>query len=117
MIYTAGSVSLAMLEVLAHGVEESEAHDYEVTPVDFDQALVATASVDDLPRDWSAPAPSLATQMFGIEWVRSNKTPALRVPSAVNPLEFNYLLNPNHRRWRELRIGNPITWPFDPRLV
>jgi RES domain-containing protein len=38
------------------------------------------------------------------------------VPSAVVPLEVNYLLNPAHRDFRRIRVATPQPFAFDPRL-
>jgi len=106
-----------MLEILVHGLHESDLHSYEIVCVTFAPSLVLTPPLRDLPRSWSDPAPSLATQHFGDAWIKSNKSPVLRLPSSVNPLEFNYLLNPSHRHWKKLRLGKPQSWPFDVRFA
>jgi RES domain-containing protein len=41
---------------------------------------------------------------------------ALRVPSIVVDGEFNYLLNPLHPDFAQLKIGEPRRFSFDPRL-
>jgi RES domain-containing protein len=41
----------------------------------------------------------------------------LRVPSVVVPNEFNYVLNPSQPAFPRVRIGDPIPFPFDPRLA
>ncbi|WP_217807303.1 RES family NAD+ phosphorylase [Methylomagnum ishizawai] len=40
----------------------------------------------------------------------------LAVPSAIIPTETNDLLNPAHRDFAQLRIGEPSNFTFDPRL-
>jgi RES domain-containing protein len=41
----------------------------------------------------------------------------LQVPSALLPAESNFLLNPNHSEFKELAIGDPMTFRFDPRMA
>ena len=43
-------------------------------------------------------------------------SPVLKVRSVVVPMESNYVLNPFHPRFGELKIGTPIPFPLDPRL-
>jgi RES domain-containing protein len=43
-------------------------------------------------------------------------SPVLRVPSAVVPLEHNYLLNPRHPQFGSIRRGEPMPFPIDLRL-
>jgi hypothetical protein len=41
----------------------------------------------------------------------------LRVPSAVIPAEYNFLLNLSHKDFEKLRIGKPQRFRFDRRLT
>lgn len=58
-----------------------------------------------------------STQALGLEWALSLRSLALRVPSAVVPVEFNLLLNPRHPAMREVRTGEPQPLFLDPRLL
>jgi len=49
--------------------------------------------------------------------VRRADKPVLKVPSAVVPVEFNYMLNPRHSDFSKLVIGNGQPLPIDPRLL
>jgi RES domain-containing protein len=50
-------------------------------------------------------------------WVKQARTPVLRVPSAVTRGEFNYVLNPRHSAFAELRIGKAASFSFDHRAL
>lgn len=114
-VYTAGHVSLAILEIVVH-VDMRLASRYTVIPVAFDGSLIETLPVSRLPVGWRTyPAPS-AVVALGDDWLRSGRTPVLKVPSAVVPSEPNYILNPIHPRFRDIRIGAPEELEFDPRL-
>lgn len=41
----------------------------------------------------------------------------LSVPSVIIPNERNYLLNPQHRDFQKIRIGQAEAFEFDPRLT
>jgi RES domain-containing protein len=41
----------------------------------------------------------------------------LAVPSAVIPQENNYLLNPAHPDFKQIRITRPSPFSFDPRII
>jgi RES domain-containing protein len=114
-VYTAGHVSLAILEIVVNA-DMRLAFRYTIIPVAFDESLVETLSVSRLPADWRAyPAPS-AVVALGDEWLQSGRTTVLKVPSAVVPSEPNYILNPIHPRFRDIRIGAPEELEVDPRL-
>lgn len=58
------------------------------------------------------------TRAIGDAWLDAVAELALWVPSFVEPLEYNLLLNPDHSRAKQVAVHverNPFT--FDPRLV
>jgi RES domain-containing protein len=115
-VYTAGSISLAMLEMLVHE-EPPLVSSYGVIPVKFDDALVENLKVSSLPRNWNAyPAPA-AVVRIGDDWLRSRRGAVLRVPSAIVASESNYLLNPVHKGFSAIVIGDPENLPIDSRLA
>jgi len=48
---------------------------------------------------------------------KRRQSPVHKVPSAVIPREWNYLINPNHPRFEELVWSDPRAFVFDPRLI
>lgn len=69
-----------------------------------------------LPRTWRAyPAPSVLADV-GAAWIHAGRRPALSVPSAVIPAERNYLIDPRHRLFRQIRLEQPQAFRFDPRM-
>jgi len=117
IVYTAGSLALAALEILVHLDGPQLLPSYLQIPVEFDQAMCRQLDLDLLPTDWSDnPAPQ-STQQIGTEWANSHSSVVLVVPSAVVPDEFVYLINPHHKDFPKLRIGQPASFRLDPRLV
>jgi RES domain-containing protein len=117
IVYTAGTQSLAALEILVHTADPNDLIDlgYVVVPVELKDAMVA--DVTKLPRNWKTyPAP-LCTMRLGDAWVRAKTSVALRVPSVVIPSESNFLLNPSHPDFQSLSIGKPSAFTFDQRLA
>jgi RES domain-containing protein len=53
---------------------------------------------------------------FGDYWFDEKLSVTLRVPSAVVPGEWNYLLNPAHPDFARIVAARPIAFEFDPRL-
>jgi RES domain-containing protein len=69
-----------------------------------------------LPRRWRRfPAPA-SLQAFGDAWLEAGETAVLAVPSAVIPIEKNYLLNPAHPEMKSIKVGPPQRFRFDLRL-
>lgn len=117
VIYVSESRALATLEVLAGLKTSVVVPAYVLIRVDFDEALVKHVDPNDLGTDWRASPPTSATQRIGDEWLDEATSSALRVPSAVVPDEFNYLLNPRHSDFGTLRVGTPEELYLDPRLL
>lgn len=117
MVYTAGSLSLAAMELLVHLPSATILNQYLAVSVDIDDSLVQDMDHHQLPDDWAAwPAP-LALRAIGDAWAVSHDSVALRVPSAVIPAEDNLLINPGHSDIHRLKIAPPRPFSFDPRLL
>jgi len=115
VVYASATLSLALVEVLVH-VSSGVLPAYTAVPIDFDESLLSALDAKDLPANWrSDPAPA-STKAIGDTWVVAAHSALFRVPSVVVPTEHNYLLNPNHRDFARIRIGTPMSFPFDPRL-
>ena len=125
VVYLAGSVSLAMLEVLVHTEDATLLESYSIGEVTYDDtkatasrpSLVTTFAAKDLPSTWKDIPASHETQAIGDEWIAAGKTVLLKVPSVVAPGEFNLLLNPAHRDLAKLMIGPLAPFRFDARLI
>src|SRR5688572_6408846 len=94
MLYTSENSSLAYLEFLAH-VDPSFAppHLYIIELALDDAAPILILPDKDYPRNWQRPGLK-ANQELGDKWMNDKKYMAVKVKSAVNFLEHNYLLNP-----------------------
>jgi RES domain-containing protein len=117
MVYTAGSLSLAALEMLVHSEASLLPADLVAIPADI-PASVGIEPLDQsrLPSDWRLnPAPD-ALAALGDDWIASARTSVLAVPSAIVPVERNYLLNPAHPDFGKIQRGAPEAFSLDPRF-
>jgi RES domain-containing protein len=117
MVYTAGSVSLATLELLVHLDTTSIIASYSICPVDFTDSLVELLDPATLPSDWRQSPPPTSLQLIGDDWISRGSSVVLRVPSAVVEEEHNYLINPAHKDFKKLIIGKMKPCPLDSRLT
>lgn len=115
VIYTSGSLSLALVEILVHLTPEILPA-YSALRVEFEESLVTTVALGVLPPNWTESPPPPETQAIGDRWVVDLTSVVLRVPSVVVPDEFNYVFNPSHPDFRRVTIGPPSSFPFDLRL-
>lgn len=117
VVYTAGSTSLAILEMLVHLRAQDLMRRYVIFAVSFDQTLMTTVNPATLPKAWRRSPPPATVQQVGDTWVAGASSAVLRLPSAVVPSEWNYLLNPAHRDFAKFTIGPKQQIKFDPRLI
>ena len=116
-VYTAESRALAALEVLVHLTPESSRRRFALIRIRLPQDAIAGPD-GGVPRSHAVSAQIHPdTQRAGDAWLASRETPALRVPSAVVPGEFNFLLNPLHPAFGGLKADEPEPFAFDPRLL
>jgi RES domain-containing protein len=116
IVYTAGSVSLATLELLVHLDNTSVLPSFSICPVDFDDSLVELLDLATLPRDWHQSPPPTSLQTIGDDWISRGSSVVLRMPSAVIENENNYLINPAHTDIKKLVIGSMQAFKLDSRL-
>lgn len=118
MIYTSEHPALAALEILVHSIPDQLLfRSYFAIEAKFDDSLLDVLPKKALPRDWSHDPVPKSTQRLGDAWLASGDSrPVLKVPSAVVSGTFNYFINPLHPKFRQIRVGKPNRFRFDPRL-
>ena len=96
MVYTSGSRSLAILEVLTRVDLFSDLPDDRLL-VELeipDNLFIEKLEIQTLPKNWNNFPPNKATQSLGDSFIRKASFPILQVPSSLVKGEFNFLINP-----------------------
>ena len=118
LVYLAESPAAGMLEVLANlelGVDEMPSS-YCLLEVECPEKVTfETLNPQKLADDWWQNLEW--TRAAGDQWIASNESAILRVPSAIVPHSFNYLLNPRHPDAKWCKILAYKEYPFDKRLL
>jgi RES domain-containing protein len=117
VVYCGESRALCALETIANAGEQRDLAKarFVAFQVEIPDALIERPVR--VPGEWRKTPPGPATRAVGDRFVREGRLPALRVPSAVVPGEFAYLLNPTHPQFSRLTIGPPQPFRFDPRVL
>ncbi len=117
IIYTAGSLALAALEMLVHLDDDELLVAYSFVAAQVPPELVLpVAALRSLPKNWKASPTLLAMQQIGDDWVGTKASAVLEVPTSIVPLEKNYLLNPAHPDFAKITLDKPHRFAFDERL-
>ena len=117
VIYVSEHESLAALELLVHAMPLLLTERYFSFRIEWDDKLTEYFPIKKLPRDWNAEVPTTATQRIGDEWIQEKRSVALALPSSLSSSELNFLLNPNHPDFKKIKIGKPVEYRFDSRLL
>ncbi len=117
VIYTAASRSLACLENVVHRSGLGLQSLFNTMVIDIPDLLpVSTIHETDLPADWKLFEHFPATQALGDDWISKGATAILQIPSAIVSAEFNYLLNPSHPDFKQIKLSSIEPFEFDPRI-
>ena len=76
---------------------------------------VAEIAEGDAPTDWRENIDW--TRSAGTEWLHTQPSALLRVPSVVVPHAHNFLLNPLHPAASDVRIAEVMQSPYDSRIL
>lgn len=116
VVYTSGSLSLALLELWVQTNDREYFSSCVCLYADVPDHLILELPASCLPRGWDKVPYSSASQTIGDEWLSGKEFPVLKIPSVVVPVERNYILNPRHPDFGQIRYSQPEALPFDERL-
>ena len=97
-IYTGSSRSLSTLELIVqeNSVSPDSVYRVMVISISDEEKLFTHILQSGLPDNWRNIIAYPQLQILGSEWYKSNKSLILKVPSAVIPKEYNYIINVSH---------------------
>jgi len=117
IVYTAESRSLAMAEVVVHLTLATLPSDYVMMEIDVpDTIKIKVLDITKLDFPWNAHPPHKQSQKIGDRFIASMQACVLKVPSVVVQGDFNYLLNPFHSDFKDIKIVNVSDFLFDKRI-
>ena len=117
MLYTSQSASLAMLETVVHIAGLKLSVPFCIIVLDIPDSLITAITIDKLPGSWRQyPAPD-ALKYIGDRFIKESEFLALQVPSAVVPEDCNYLINPLHKNFPDIKVVRKGLVSFDNRIV
>jgi RES domain-containing protein len=117
IIYAASTLSLAAIELFVHlGRADSKIALVKIAAQIPDSIPMEAIEPESLPKNWDASPPIDATLDLGTRWCANLHRAVLKVPSAVVPGEFNYLLNPRHPDFSQIKIFASEPFSLDSRM-
>jgi len=118
LLYTSMNSSLAILESLVHFDESELPPRMFIMHIEVDESAIIYSLPDqNLPENWRQPE-NIELKEIGDKLIRSNQHIAIKVRSAVNPEEYNILLNPLFPAYYDLvKVIASEPYALDQRLI
>jgi RES domain-containing protein len=117
VLYTAASRALAVVEIAVHTPLGIIPLNYFLTSIEFpNDTSITKVEFGDLPKNWNKNPFIKDTQQVGDDFIKKNTHLVLQVPSASVPGDFNYLINPRHPDFKNVRIVKAEPFEFDLSL-
>jgi RES domain-containing protein len=113
-VYLAESPAGALMETCVHTSVNDIPPSFTLLKVVGPDARVDEIKLATLKRGWRERVE--ITRDLGSEWLKKRAGALLRVPSALVPETFNFLLNPLHTDAALFQIEKSFLYPFDARL-
>ena len=117
ILYTSDSRALCTTEIAVHTPLGNIPTDYEIIGIEIhDETKIKELTINNLPYDWMRFPHSASTQEIGDNFIKGGIFLVLKVPSVIVQGEYNYLINPNHKDIKRIKIKSTDTFSFDERL-
>lgn len=119
MIYTAESRALACLENIVHRGSTDLRMPFLIKKILIPaEVTILELPPELLPEEWNKYGVEgyNVCRPFGNTWIKNSESAILKVPSAIVPGEFNYLINPGHEDFKLISIVSEEPFFFDERI-
>lgn len=120
VIYAGASRSLSTLELVVRRRSIVPFLNYMVMVISIadDDHLIAQVLISELGENWRTLASYSTLQQIGSKWYVTQKTLILKVPSAVIPHEYNYVINTEHPDFKQsIQLVRTEDYFWDTRLL
>src|SRR6266516_1424930 len=113
VIYVSEHQSTAALEVFVHNKPFSPNEKYKAFHLEWPDSLTERFRAKKLPENWRVLPPPRETREIGDCWIGEQRSAVLALPSAISPVDKNFLLNPEHPDFKRIRIASSADYDFD----
>ncbi|RYE28767.1 MAG: RES domain-containing protein [Sphingobacteriaceae bacterium] len=117
MIYTSANRSLSCLENVVHRGKTGLTQLFRIMTIEIPEAVeIKKINLVELSKNWKNYDQLNFTQNQGKNWIESEETAVLQVPSSIIEEEVNYLINPNHPDFEKIKLIKTEPFIFDSRI-
>lgn len=117
VIYCAESSALAFAELSVYLNVTMASTEYVMLIIEVQKHVkIKEISKFTLPENWSNYPHLKNTQIIGDEFVQDNEFAIMKVPSAIVQGNSNYVINPNHKNFKDIEVVETQSFPIDSRF-
>ena len=120
VIYSSSSRSLSTLELIVNRNAVSSSVNYKVMVISIadNDRLIKQIFLKDLPTNWRSMDGYTSLQAMGSSWYNKQESLVLKVPSAIIPSEFNFVINTEHPDFSKyVKLIRLEDYFWDERLI
>jgi len=114
VIYSSLTISLSLLELLIHSAAYDEILTNELCVLELPDHHLSEIEIKQLKHGWQND--ESYSRYIGDEFLSSQSSLLLKVPSVIIPEENNILINPKHKDFKKIKIRSAKHFKFDARL-
>lgn len=116
LLYTSQNVSLAILEILVHFDGLTIPPQLSLLHLKIPEESIQEFPLKEFQKIQSKADAEYRFKEAGEKWIKSLSSLALRVPSIITALEYNFLINPRQPEYETLEITSAEELKMDSRL-
>lgn len=115
LLYTSENLSLSVLENIVHINNSTFLPTFQAITIEIPDSF-EEYSTQDFPENWLNQDAFESLRKLTDNFIEKGKYLAMKVPSAIIDVEYNFLINPQHSLFKEVKITNQQEFSFDQRL-
>lgn len=105
ILYSAESIALAFLENMVRRQGVGFNQDFKIMMIEIPNGIdITSISFEQLKEGWRNSNDYSKCQPIGDKWYDEGKTLAMKVPSAILPESYNYVINTQHAAFKNVRL-------------
>ena len=117
VIYCAESIALAFLENMIRRQGVGFNDDFKTMFIQIpDEVSITSVEVAELKKGWRNEGNCVQCRQLGNKWYEEGKTLLLKVPSAVLPEGFNFVINRLHKDFKKVKLIEATDLVPDERI-
>jgi len=115
MLYTSDSPALCAVEIHQYIPPSFQPKNYSILEIKLPDCKILTLGKEFFANEYWIVNKNI-TQSMGDQFVKQNEYLVMKVPSSMIVACYNFLVNPYHKNFNEVKIVNTLKFPIEGKL-